>query len=134
MSDLPVIRSPRLSHADYSDASVIRADKEIVLLAGVCPLNDEGAVVHPGDVAAQTRKVLENMDLVLSRCHVSLEDVAFLRILVVAERSEELGSAWTEVREHFGSHEMPATLQGVSVLGYPGQLVEIEPFAVRDPR
>ena len=74
------------------------------------------------------------MDAVLARCQVSLEDVAFLRVLVAADRPESLGVAWTVVREHFGSHDVPATLHGVSVLGYPDQLVEIEPIAARWPR
>ena len=30
------------------------------------------------------------------------------------------------VHRHFGSHEPPSTLLGVSVLGYPDQLVEVE--------
>ena len=30
------------------------------------------------------------------------------------------------VHQRFGSHEPPATLLGVSVLGYPGQLFEVE--------
>ncbi|MFD5225289.1 RidA family protein [Microbacterium sp. NPDC058342] len=91
-------------------------------------------IVFGGGVAAQTRQALSNMDEVLSRCHVALEGVVFLRILVVATEPEHLGAAWTVVREHFGDHDVPATLQGVSVLGYPGQLVEVEPIAARPPR
>jgi len=30
---------------------------------------------------------------------------------------------------HFGSHDAPSTLLGVSVLGYPDQLVEVEAVA-----
>lgn len=32
-------------------------------------------------------------------------------------------------RESFGEHDVPSTLMGVSVLGYPDQLVEIEAVA-----
>lgn len=122
-----------MAHAKYSDASIVRADSEVIFLAGVCPLDEEGVVVSLGDVAAQTRKALENMDAVLDRCGVVLEDVAFLRILVATNEPNHLGLAWTAVREHFGEYEVPATLQGVSVLGYPNQLVEIEPIATRAP-
>jgi enamine deaminase RidA (YjgF/YER057c/UK114 family) len=111
----------------------LRPDSEVVFLAGACPVDENGVVVAPGDIAAQTRKALENMDAVLARCQVALEDVAFLRVLVVADQPESLGLAWTVVREHFGNHEAPATLQGVSVLGYLHQLVEIEPIAARSP-
>jgi hypothetical protein len=36
------------------------------------------------------------------------------------------------VREAFGRHAAPSTLVGVTVLGYPDQLVEVEAVAVRD--
>jgi enamine deaminase RidA (YjgF/YER057c/UK114 family) len=123
-----------LNHAEYADASIVSADSEVLFLAGACPLDEQGVVVAPGDVAAQTRKALENMDTVLARCQVTLQDVAFVRVLVATDQPGSLGVAWTAVREHFGSHEVPATLQGVSVLGYPNQLVEIEPVAARSRR
>ncbi|MEJ3405694.1 Rid family hydrolase [Rathayibacter sp. YIM 133350] len=133
MNDFELIRLSDRRHAEYADASIVRSDSETVYLAGGCPLDAEGAVVAPGDLARQTRQALHNMDLVLQRCRVSLENVAFLRILVATDRSGDLGLVWNVVREHFGSHEMPATLQGVPVLGHPGQLVELEPIAARSP-
>lgn len=134
MTDLRLIRSPRLKHAEYADAAIFRANQEIIYMAGLCPLDGDGHVIAPGDIAAQARQALSNMDEVLNRCGVDVEDVAFLRVLVVASEPEHLGAAWTVVRDHFGDHDVPATLQGVPVLGYPEQLVEIEPIAVRAPR
>ena len=40
-------------------------------------------------------------------------------------------AAWNVVRGVFGGHEVPSTLVGVAVLGYPDQLVEVEAVAVR---
>jgi enamine deaminase RidA (YjgF/YER057c/UK114 family) len=134
MSNLRLVRSANLRHADYADAAVVPGDSEVLFLAGACPLDADGAVVGLGDVAAQTRKALENMDEALRQCEALLEDVAFIRVLVASDRSEDLGAAWAVVREHFGAHEVPGTLQGVTVLGYSGQLVEIEPVAARGPR
>ena len=131
MGSVQLIHSARLKHAEYADAAVIPAGNEIIFLAGACPLDDEGGTVAPGDVAAQTHKALENMDVVLSESGASLVDVAFLRVLVATDRNEDLGLAWAAVRQHFGTHQVPGTLYGVTVLGYPGQLVEIEPVAVR---
>jgi enamine deaminase RidA (YjgF/YER057c/UK114 family) len=37
--------------------------------------------------------------------------------------------AWAVIREAFGTHHVPSTLQGVTVLGCPDQLVEIEAVA-----
>jgi hypothetical protein len=38
------------------------------------------------------------------------------------------------VAEAFGDHDAPSTLLGVAVLGYEGQLVEIEAVAFVAPR
>ncbi|MFV2199067.1 hypothetical protein [Nocardiopsis sp. LOL_012] len=33
-------------------------------------------------------------------------------------------AAWSEVKLYMGGHDAPSTLLGVTVPGYPGQLVE----------
>jgi len=38
-------------------------------------------------------------------------------------------SPWEVVSRHFGDHDVPSTLLGVSVLGYRDQLVEVEAVA-----
>ena len=38
-------------------------------------------------------------------------------------------AAWEVVRDSFGTHDVPSTLMGVTVLGYKDQLVEIEAVA-----
>lgn len=131
MSIVRLIHSAGLKHAEYADASVVPAGAEIIFLAGACPLDDRGRTVAPGDIATQTFKALQNMDVALAASGASLGDVAFVRVLVATHASEDLGVAWAAVRQHFGAHQVPGTLQGVTVLGYPGQLVEIEPIAVR---
>ena len=45
-------------------------------------------------------------------------------------RVTSLVAAWNEVAAGFGEHDPPSTLVGVTVLGYPDQLVEIEAIAV----
>jgi enamine deaminase RidA (YjgF/YER057c/UK114 family) len=134
MSSIRSIRSPGLRHADYADAAVIPAGFELVTLAGCCPLDADGATVAPGDIAAQTRAALGNLDAVLRECDADLADIAFIRVLVATTDRDDLATAWTVVRERFGAHEPPGTLQGVTVLGYPDQLVEIEAVAARPTR
>jgi enamine deaminase RidA (YjgF/YER057c/UK114 family) len=55
------------------------------------------------------------------------------RVLVATTQQPDLSTAWAVVREAFGEHDAPSTLLGVTVLGYPNQLVEVEAIAaVRD--
>jgi enamine deaminase RidA (YjgF/YER057c/UK114 family) len=51
------------------------------------------------------------------------------RVLVASADQSDLVSAWHVVRAFFGDHDAPSTLLGVTVLGYPDQLVEIEAVA-----
>src|SRR5699024_10017959 len=51
------------------------------------------------------------------------------RVLVASSDRADLVAVWDVVRAAFGDHDVPATLLGVTVLGYPGQLVEVEAVA-----
>jgi hypothetical protein len=44
-----------------------------------------------------------------------------------------LVAAWEVVRAAFSDHDVPSTLLGVTVLGWPDQLVEIEAIAMAAP-
>lgn len=116
--------------ASYAYASVAPAGA-LVFTAGACPIDRNGETVSPGDVAAQTRQALTNLEETLSAAHVSLGDVAKTTVYVAARDRTDLLAAWAEVHVVFGPHDTPSTLLGVSFLGYSDQLVEIEAIAIR---
>lgn len=113
----------------YAYAAIAR-QAGLIFTAGICPLDEGGAVVAPGDVTGQARQTISNLRRVLDECGVTLRDVAKTTVYVVSNDRDELRAAWTEVGEAFGDHCPPSTLLGVAVLGYPGQLVEIEAIVV----
>jgi enamine deaminase RidA (YjgF/YER057c/UK114 family) len=94
------------------------------------PLNDDGTVAAAGDYASQAAKAIENMEVALADAGATLTDVASTRVLVASTERADLVEAWEVVRKAFGAHDAPSTLLGVTVLGYEGQLVEIEATAV----
>jgi enamine deaminase RidA (YjgF/YER057c/UK114 family) len=51
-------------------------------------------------------------------------------IYVVSEDREDLAAVWRVVQEESDVADAASTLLGVSLLGYEGQLVEIEALAV----
>ena len=55
-------------------------------------------------------------------------------MLVASANRDDLTAARNEVVDAFGDHDPPSTLLGVTVLGYPDQLVEIEAIAVSATR
>jgi len=82
----------------------------LVFTAGACPLDEEGRVVEA-----------------LAEAGARPADLLKTTIYVVADERSDLVRAWDTVSARLG--RAPSTLLGVSFLGYPDQLVEIEAIA-----
>ena len=113
----------------YAYAAVTRDRPLLVFTAGACPLDSAGATVAPGDVASQAEAGMANLGAALESAGARLEDVVKITVYVASRERSDLDDAWNAVHRCFGSHEPPATLLGVSVLGYTDQLVEVEAVA-----
>jgi enamine deaminase RidA (YjgF/YER057c/UK114 family) len=126
------VRPPTLTGtAPYAYAAVTDPGR-MVFTAGACPLDADGATVAVGDVAGQARQVMDNLVEALAGAGASMTDVLKTTVFVVTTHQRDLVAAWDVVRGAFGEHDAPSTLVGVTVLGYPNQLVEVEAVAVRD--
>lgn len=129
-SAVSLIRSTKLSNtAEYAYAATAPANARLIFLAGSCPLDEKGKTVGIGDFAHQARACIGNMVIALEAAGASIEDVISTRVLVASSDQNDLVTAWNEVRTAFGSHDVPSTLLGTTVLGYENQLVEIEAIA-----
>ena len=126
---MELVRVPTLTQdVPYAYAAISPAGT--VYAAGACPLDGDGAVVAQGDVAGQTAQVMANLEESLRAAGSGLHDVLKTTVYVASNKQEDLVAAWNEVAAGFGEHDPPSTLVGVTVLGYPDQLVEIEAIAV----
>jgi enamine deaminase RidA (YjgF/YER057c/UK114 family) len=103
----------------------------LVHTAGAVPVDAQGNLVGPGDRIAQTRQVLANLETQLAAAGASPSDVVKTVVYVVADQGEELSEVWDVVKASPFAWAA-STLVGVTFLGYPGQLVEIEAVAVID--
>lgn len=125
-----LIRSEALSDAaEYAYAATAPSGTRFVFLAGACPLERDGSTAAIGDYAGQAAKRVETMQEALRAAGATIEDVISTRVLVASARQADLVAAWEVVRDAFGTHDVPSTLLGVTVLGYDDQLVEIEAVA-----
>jgi len=89
----------------------------------------DGAVVHPGDAAAQTRVALTTVAGALADAGFSLSDVVRTRMYVTdISRWEEVGRVHGEF---FGDVRPATSMVGVAALIDPAMLVEVEADAVR---
>jgi enamine deaminase RidA (YjgF/YER057c/UK114 family) len=128
-----LVRAARLyAGVPYAYASV-GGPAALVFTAGACPLDPDGNVIGPGDLAAQARQVVSNLAEALAAAGSGLTRVLKTTVYVASSQREDLVAAWEVISSAFGEHDVPSTLLGVTVLGYPGQLVEIEAVAIADP-
>lgn len=127
--NISLIRSSKLPSVDYAYASHVPPGMDLFFMAGACPLDAAGKVPERSGYEEQAKLCVENLKSALKECCAELKDVAYSRVLVASSDQSDLVTAWQAVREEFASHDVPSTLSGVTVLGYSGQLVEIEAVA-----
>jgi enamine deaminase RidA (YjgF/YER057c/UK114 family) len=115
--------------APYAYAAIAPQGR-LVFTAGACPLDAAGVVADPGNYPAQAERVIANLRTALAAAGASFDDVLKTTVYVASADRSDLLDVWQVVHDAFGAHDAPSTLLGVSVLGYPGQLVEIEAVAI----
>ena len=103
----------------------------LIFTAGACPLDEEGRVVAPGDRELQAARAVENLLAALAEHSAGPESLVKTTVFVVARDRADLARVWNVVCTRLG--RAPSTLLGVSLLGYPDQLVEIEAIAIANP-
>jgi enamine deaminase RidA (YjgF/YER057c/UK114 family) len=130
MTNVELVRSSSLAGSVPYAYAAVTPPGRTVWTAGACPLDEQGTVVAPGDVAAQARQVIANLVVALEAAGARLTDVARSTVYVASADRADLVEAWDVVRAAFGDHDAPSTLLGVAALGYPDQLVEVEAVAV----
>ena len=106
---------------------VIQGDGQIVYLKGQVSLNTAGEVVGKGDMQAQTRQTLENIQTVLHSAGGEMGDVVALTQHVTdIKKFMETGA----IRREFFSAPFPVTTTvQVAALYHPELMVEITAIA-----
>ncbi len=111
----------------YEYATVV-AGGSLIFTAGACPIDAEGFVVAVGDVVAQAHATYDNLRAMLARYGADVEHIVRTTVYVVGDRTA-LVNGWSAVAQRLLPHKPPSTLLGVTGLGYPEQLIEIEAIA-----
>ena len=107
----------------------IGSGRTLIATAGAVPLDTKGVVVGLGDYAAQTEQVIKNLLAALDAGGAGPDDILKTTVFVVGGSHDAQNAVWSVVQ---GSAiaRAPSTLLGVELLGYTGQLVEIEALAI----
>lgn len=134
MNSAFVPRIPGLAPAPYAHAASVSSSSRLIFTAGACPLAEDG-VVAGESYTDQALLALENLRLALEGSGASLAGIVQLRVLVASTQRRDVVETWDALAWLLGNPAPPSTLLGVTMLGYPDQLVELEAVAavVRGP-
>ncbi|WP_229053203.1 RidA family protein [Aeromicrobium sp. Leaf350] len=117
----------------YAQASVAQGSRW-VFLAGQVARDAVGSPVGAGDLAAQTAQAYANVDAAVVAAGGTFADVAKLTVYVVDWEPSKMGAlvegAMRAAAERGLDLMRPITVLGVSALGEPDLLVEVEAIAV----
>jgi 2-iminobutanoate/2-iminopropanoate deaminase len=101
---------------------------KLVFCAGQVALDANGDIVGAGDIAAQTRQVMENLGIALEAAGATFGDV--VRVVNYITDVDLFGQMAAVRREYLVEPYPASTLVEVSALLYPELLIEIEAIAV----
>ncbi|MCP2343271.1 RidA family protein [Actinomadura rupiterrae] len=113
----------------YSHGISVEVPGRLVIVSGQVPIDADGALVGPGDLAAQTRQVFRNIQTVLADAGATWEHVVKLGYYL--RDATGVGAVRDARAEFVPAHITPAaTLVEVSRLVREDFLVEIDAMAV----
>lgn len=113
--------------AGYAHVTIVDTGR-VAILAGQCPLDRDGHLVGRGQLLAQVDQVVVNSIEALAAAGTDAEHVVRSVIYVVSDDSQVLSTVWDRLTASAlaPAFSTASTLLGVSALGYPDQLVEID--------
>jgi enamine deaminase RidA (YjgF/YER057c/UK114 family) len=130
MSTIEHLRPKGIFHNPAFSQAVVASGTRTIYVSGQVSINENGALIGAGDLAAQTTQAMRNIGLVAA-AGASFADVVKITTYVVNYAPEQ-GAVISKARAPFFAGDDPpaSTLLGVSALALPDWLIEIEAVAV----
>src|SRR6202166_5219904 len=131
MGTLEHPRAEGLLHNPAFSQVVAASGRRTIYTAGQVSIDEGGALVGAGDLAAQTAQAMRNVGVALSAAAASYADIVKITTYVVNYKPEYRAIIGKARAPFFANGTPPAsTLVGVAALAVPEWLVEIEAVAV----
>jgi enamine deaminase RidA (YjgF/YER057c/UK114 family) len=113
----------------FVQATQLRHPQRWLVCAGQAAVDEAGRPLHPGDLRAQIRQALDNLETVLGQGGFTLADV--VRLNLYTTDVDGCFAAWDELSGRLGQAgcRCAMTLLGVTRLAFPELLVELEATA-----
>ncbi|MFW0789503.1 RidA family protein [Gordonia sp. CPCC 205333] len=129
MTTVELLRPAGLVHSPaFSHVAIIPPGATTILIGGQNAVDADGALVGAGDVAAQVRKVMENLLTALEAAGAGLEHV--VHISLVLAKGVDINAGYGAALETLGTLDIPPLVSALFAdLGVPGALVELSATA-----
>ena len=131
---IELVNPPGIPTPQHYRQMAVATGSRTVFLAGQVARTADGTPVGPGDLAAQVEQAYLNVATALTSVGGTFADVAKLTVYAVdwsPEKLADLGAGVGRAAERLGLDLVkPVTLIGVTALGEPDLLVEVDAVAV----
>ena len=129
-----IINPPELAPPRGFNHGILAEGGRVLFLAGQDASDGDGRIVAPGNLVAQFRQVLHNLQAVVQAAGGEMSDIVKLNIFVRSRDAyvAELKELGVIFRDYFGGHYPAMALFEVSGFFREENLVEMEGFAYLD--
>lgn len=114
----------------FNQGEVVSGHTRTLYISGQTAMSGDGKPQHDGDMAAQLRLSIDNLEAVLGKAGMSLANL--VRLNVYTTDVDLLFQHYGELAARLGAARVAptSTMLGVTRLAIPGQMVELEGTAV----
>ena len=131
MSTIEFPLATGLLHNPGFSQVVVASGTRTIYTAGQVSIDENGALVGAGDLAAQAEQAMRNVGLALAAADATFAHIVKITTYVVNYKPEHRAVIGKARSPFFAGRTPPAsTLVGVAALALPEWLVEIEAIAV----
>jgi enamine deaminase RidA (YjgF/YER057c/UK114 family) len=123
-----LVHSPAFSHV-----AVLPAGATQILIGGQNAVDEQGALVGPGDFVAQVEQVMANLKVALAAGGATITDLVSISLAVV--EGTDLRAGYAAAAAHLSGNQPPPLITAAYVagLGVPGALLELSAVAAKLP-
>jgi enamine deaminase RidA (YjgF/YER057c/UK114 family) len=115
---------------EFVQAVQLTAPTRMLVCSGQASMSADGRALHAGDMRAQINQALDNLEVVLREAGFTLADVVRLNYFTTDMDAFFAGNADLKRRLAEAGCRCVSSMYGVTRLGTPELLVEIEALAV----
>jgi enamine deaminase RidA (YjgF/YER057c/UK114 family) len=127
-----IINPASLAEPRGFNHGLLTSGGRLLFLAGQDASDGDGNIVAPGDLVAQSERVLNNLHAVVHEAGGQMADIVKLNVYVTSRDDylAQLKPLGRLFREYFGGYYPAMALFEVRALFQPEALIEMEGFAV----